>query len=134
MKVTNFRTFMVLIFDLIGVTILLFLPFILATTFRDPSYFLIYFISWLPAGFIFALAGFLAKKEEKETMNRDQLLRGTVIEEEEELILGTGEYSEIMKGIPPHYSKQLYFNFEEEQDEILEEVKKIQKEIKDAQI
>ena len=50
-------------------------------------------------------------------MNTDQLLRGTTIEEEEELILGTSEYSEIMRRIPPRYSKQLYFNFEEEQDE-----------------
>lgn len=66
MKVTNFRTFMVLILDLIGMVTILFVPFILATVLGSTLYFLGYFVSWLPGGFIFALAGFLAKKEEEK--------------------------------------------------------------------
>ena len=37
-------------------------------------------------------------------------------EEEEALIKEFGGCLDIMKGIPPHYSKQLYFNFEGEQE------------------
>ncbi len=50
--------------DIIGVTILIFTPIIFALEFKNPLFLLGYLITWIPAGCLFGMAGYLIELRE----------------------------------------------------------------------
>ena len=53
------------IIDYTGVLTWMITPFILATYLENLVYFLIYTVSWIPAGLFFGLSGWILKKEQR---------------------------------------------------------------------
>ena len=71
MTVKNISKTLSLSIDIIGMIILLLGPLILASSLKSALCFLLYLVSWIPAGCLFAFAGWLAKMEDKMMCYKD---------------------------------------------------------------